>query len=186
MRKSSTGLREISSRVLIFPYKFCMSVSGMILAEHRIQKWEHRWKRRQPVCAQVGQEERLQLQVTGSSWGISDGRAGHWWQREQSVVTSTRDIRTLQPAVTFTLSSRLLTHWPHCQARWRSKGQQWSGVEQTFKPLVTLQSLATDGDKYEARTEPAPDVTHCTRDSGLRSGSRPSGIDNMAFLTSVR
>ena len=128
MRKSSTGLREISSRVLIFPYKFCMSVSGMILAEHRIQKWEHRWKRRQPVCAQVGQEERLQLQVTGSSWGISDGRAGHWWQGEQSVVTSTRDIRTLQPAVTFTLSSRLLTHWPHCQARWRSKGQQWSGA----------------------------------------------------------
>ena len=60
------------------------------------------------------------------------------------------------------------------------------GVEQTFKPLVTLQSLATDGDKYEGRPERAPDVTHCTRDSGLRSGLRPSEIGSMAFFTSVR
>ena len=30
------------------------------------------------VYAQVGQEERLQLQVTRSSCWISDGQAGHW------------------------------------------------------------------------------------------------------------
>ena len=113
----------------------------------------------------------LMLDLRWPGWSLVTERA------ESRVVTSTRDIRTLQPAVTFTLSSRLLTHWPHCQARWRSKGQEW---------VVTLQSLATDGDKYEARTEPAPDVTHCTRDSGLRSGFRPSGIGNMAFSTSVR
>ena len=104
------------------------------------------------------------------------------------MLTRTRDIsqditpagchfHTHQPSPVNTLASML---GPDDGERARQ------GVEQTFKPLVTLQSLATDGDKYEGRPEHAPDVTHCTRDSGLRSGLRPSEIGSMAFFTSVR